>query len=262
MTPVVDDLAAILHGLPSVAFGWMLVVARVGTTLLTGPGLGETEIPPTVRIALATMLATLAYPVLRAELPQIPATMIGLAGLFIVEIIVGAWLGLLTRVLVSALSMAGGIISFMVGLSSVLQIDPSVGTQVPALERTLTMAAIALLFVSGLYVLPMRAVIGSYGVIPPGALFDGAGAAQLVTRAVSESFALAMRLAAPFIIICIVWQAALAFVSRLVPNIQVHLVSQPAQILGGLLLLSAVIAIMFEAWSAGMLQAFSALPGL
>jgi flagellar biosynthetic protein FliR len=79
---------------------------------------------------------------------------------------------------------------------------------------------------------------------------------------VSESFALAMRLAAPFIIICIVWQAALAFVSRLVPNIQVHLVSQPAQILGGLLLLSAVIAIMFETWSAGMLQAFSALPGL
>jgi flagellar biosynthetic protein FliR len=240
----------------------MLVIARVGTTLLTGPGLGEAEIPPTVRIALAVMLSALVYPLLRAFLPPMPGTVIALAGLLGVEIIVGAWLGLLTNVLVMALSMAGGFISYMIGLSSVLQIDPSLGTQVPALERILTLAAIALLFVSGLYVLPVRAIIGSYQVVPPGTAFDAGGAAQLVTRAVADSFALALRLAAPFVVICLVWQAALAFVSRLVPNIQVHLVSQPAQILAGLALLAGAIAIMFETWSAGMLQAFSRLPGL
>jgi flagellar biosynthetic protein FliR len=257
-----DELTAVLHDLPSLGFGWMLVIARVGTTLLTGPGLGEAEIPPTIRIALAVLLATLVYPVLRSHLPPLPGTVIGLVGLFSVEIVVGAWFGLLTRVLVMALSMAGGIISYMVGLSSVLQIDPSIGSQVPAMERTLTMAALALLFVSGLYVLPVRAVIGSYEVIPPGGGFDAGGAAQLVTRATADSFSLALRLAAPFVVICLVWQAALAFVSRLVPNIQVHLVSQPAQILGGLVLLAAVIAVMFDTWSAGMLHSFSLLPGL
>lgn len=257
-----DDLPAVLHDLPAFGFGLMLVIARVGTTLLTGPGLGEAEIPPTIRIALAAVLAALVYPVLRTRLPPLPDTVIGLAGLISVEIVVGAWLGLMTRVLVMALSMAGGIISYMIGLTSVLQIDPSLGSQVPALERTLGLAAIALLFVSGLYVLPVRAVIGSYQVVPPGGGFDAGGAAQLVTRAVADSFALALRLAAPFVIICVVWQAALAFVSRLVPNIQVHLVSQPAQILGGLVLLAAAVAMMLNTWSAGMLQAFSDLPGL
>jgi flagellar biosynthesis protein FliR len=42
----------------------------------------------------------------------------------------------------------------------------------------------------------------------------------------------------------------------------VHLVSQPAQILAGLMLLAAAIAVMFNTWLAGMLQAFSVLPGL
>jgi flagellar biosynthetic protein FliR len=257
-----DDLPVVLHDLPSLAFGFMLVIARVGTTLLTGPGLGETEIPQSVRIALAAVLAALVYPLLRNNMPPLPDTVTGLAVLFGVEIIVGAWLGLLARVLVMALAIAGDMISFMIGLSSVLQLDPALGVQVPALQRMLSLAAVALLFVSGLYVLPVQAVLGSYQLIPPGTTFDTGGAAQLVTRAVADSFELALRLAAPFVVICVVWQAALAFVSRLVPNIQVHLVSQPAQILGGLALLAAAIGMMFNTWSAEMRTAFLSLPGL
>jgi flagellar biosynthetic protein FliR len=229
--------------------------------LLIGPGLGEAEIPATVRIALAVVLATLVFPLLQTNLPPLPDSVLALVGLIGSEIIVGAWLGLMARILVMALAMAGGMISFMIGLSSVLQIDPTLGTQVPALQRVMALAAVALLFASGLYLLPIQAVIGSYEVIPPGSAFDAGGSAQLVTRAVADSFNLALRLAAPFVIICLVWQAALGFLSRLVPNIQVHVISAPAQILGGLALLSVAIAVIFANWSAGMQQAFSALPG-
>jgi flagellar biosynthetic protein FliR len=179
-----------------------------------------------------------------------------------VEIAVGAWLGFMTTVLVGALSLAGGIISFMVGLTSVLQIDPDLGTQVPALQRMMALGALALLFASGLYVLPLQAVIGSYEVIPPGGAFDAGGAAQLVTRAVSDSFGLALRLAAPFVITCLIWQTVLGFISRMVPHIQVHVVSAPAQIVGGLALLSVSIMLLFATWEAGMQRALSALPGL
>jgi flagellar biosynthesis protein FliR len=257
-----DDLPAVLHDLPLTGFGFILVIARVGTTMLTGPGLGENEIPASVRIALAAVLAAMVYPLLRVGLPALPATVTEMIGPIAIEMLVGAWLGFMTRVLVMALSMAGDIISYMVGLSSVLQIDPSLGTQVPALQRMLGLASVALLFASGMYVLPVEAVIGSYQVIPPGGDFDAGGAAQLVTHAVTDSFALALRLAAPFVVACIVWQAAMGFISRLVPNIQVHLVSAPAQILAGLVLLSAAMMIMFTTWSAGTMRAFSFLPGL
>jgi len=256
-----DDLPVFLHTLPTMAFGFVLVIARVGTTLLVGPGLGETEIPATVRVALAVVLAALVFPLLQANLPPLPDSVPMLLSLIGIEILVGAWLGFMARMLVMALAMAGGMISFMVGLSSVLQIDPSLGTQVAALQRAMGLAAVALLFASGLYLLPVQAVMGSYEVIPPGGNFDAGGAAQLVTRAVADSFSLALRLAAPFVIICLVWQAALGFISRLVPNIQVHVISAPAQILGGLALLSVAVGIIFANWLTGMQQAFSALPG-
>lgn len=257
-----DDLASFLQQLPTLGFGFMLVIARVGTALLTGPGLGENEIPATIRAALAVVFSALVFPLLKDRMPPLPDAVPGLIGLIGLEIIVGAWLGFLTRVWVMALAIAGDMISFMVGLSSVLQIDPSIGNQVPALQRMMALAAIALLFASGLYLLPIQAVVGSYDVIAPGSAFDAGGAAQMVIRAVAGSFALALRLAAPFVITCMVWQAALGFVSRLVPNIQVHVISAPAQILGGLALLGVAIVVMFSQWATEMQQAFSSLPGL
>jgi flagellar biosynthetic protein FliR len=244
------------------AFGFLLVIARVGTTLLIGPGLGESEIPPTVRIAFAVLLSVLVYPLVRSDLPPMPDTVPGLVGLLAIEIIVGAWMGFIARVLVMALAMAGGIVSLMVGLSSVLQIDPTIGAQVPSLERMMGLAAIALLFESGLYLLPIEAIVGSYKLIPPGTSFDAAGGAQLATRAVADSFGLALRLAAPFVIIAFIWYAALGFVSRMIPNIQVYFVAAPAQIASGLVLLIAGISVMFTSWSTGILNAFSSLPGL
>lgn len=257
-----SDLSAMLKDLPSMGFGFILVIARVGTAILTGPALGENEIPATVRAALATVLAGLAYPSLQGVLPALPEQVAHLAGLIVTEVVVGAWLGFMTRVMAMALTMAGGIVSLMIGLSSVLQIDPGVGAQVSALQRMMGLAAIALLFESGLYVLPIQAVVGSYDVVPPGAALDAGGAARMVAQTVSGSFGLAMRLAAPFVVTCLVWQASMGFVSRLVPSIQVHIVSAPAQILGGLALLTAAVTLMLDTWTAGMRQAFSTLPGL
>ncbi|MBC7801104.1 MAG: flagellar biosynthetic protein FliR [Gemmatimonadaceae bacterium] len=257
-----DGLPEILQWLPTGAFGFLLVVARVGSALLTGPALGENEIPPTVRAALAALLSILVYPLLQDRLPPPPDSIAVLAGLIVVEVLVGAWIGFMARVLVAALSMAGSIVSFLIGLSSVLQIDPSVGSQVAALQRFMGLAAIALLFSSGLYILPIQAIIGSYDAVPPGRVFDVGGAAELVIRAITDSFGLSLRLAAPFVVTFMVWQAVMGFVSLLVPNIQVHVVSAPAQILGGLALLAVACSMMFGTWSAGTLKAFSSLPGL
>ena len=253
--------STLLQGLPSVAFGYMLVVARAGSAMLTGPALGENDIPATVRVVLAVLFAVLIYPSLPVTLPATPPAIVDLLGLLVPEIVIGAWIGFMARTLVMALAVAGNVASFMVGLSSVLQLDPALGVQVPALQRFFSLGAITLLFASGLYILPIQAIVGSYDVLPPGHVFDTAGAADLVTRAVGESFGLAARLAAPFVVMCIVWQVTMGFFSRLVPHIQVHVVSAPAQILGGLALLGTVVHIMFGAWSADMLRTLSSLPG-
>jgi flagellar biosynthetic protein FliR len=254
--------AADLAALPTLAFGFMLVIARAGSALLAGPGFGENDVPPPIRVALAVVLAGLVFPVLQTRLPGIPTDFIGLGALLGVEILVGLWMGLLARLMVGALSMAGGILSLTIGLSNVLQIDPTVGGQTSSLQRLMSLAALAMFFASNLYLYPLQAIIGSYDVIAPGAALDAGGAADLVIRVVGASFGLALRLAAPFIVTSIVWQAGLGFLSRLVPHIQVHLVSAPAQILGGLALLAVAFTTLFAAFSNTVTSQMSTLPGM
>ena len=256
-----ESLPDLLQHLPDFGFGFMLVLSRVGTAMLTGPGLGEAEIPATIRAALALVFAVLISSTLNLVFPTVPVDITRLAGLLATEIVIGAWMGFMTRVLVMALGMTGAIASLMIGLSSVLQIDPSVGSQVPALQRLLSLGAIALLFTTGLYSLPVQAIVGTYALLPPGSPFDTGTAARMVTAAVTESFGLALRLAAPFVVTSMVWNVALGFISRLIPAIQVHVVSAPAQIIGGLALLAATTGALLSGWTAGMTRSFSILPG-
>lgn len=256
------DLPTFLQSLPAQAFGFMLVIARVGTMLLTGPGFGDEEIPATVRAAMAVALGALVYPLLQTQLPAPPPAVPALILILALEILVGAWLGFLARLMTLALSTAGTFLSLMIGLSSVLQLDPSLSAQSMALSRLFGLAAVCLLFMTGLYLLPIEAVMGSYTLVPPGTGFDTGGAAQLVVRAVGQSFNLSLRLAAPFVVVGLVWQAAMGLISRLVPQIQVHVISAPAQIVGGLALLMLTMGVLFSTWTATTLRAFSSLPGM
>ena len=105
-------------------------------------------------------------------------------------------------------------------------------------------------------------MIGSYDLVQPGGSFDAGGAADLVTRAVTGSFALGIRLAAPFVVTCLVWQATMGLVSRVVPQIHIHVVAAPAQILGGVAMLSVVLAYTLSTWSSEASAVLSRLPGL
>jgi len=254
--------AAVLAQLPSLAFGFILVVARVGSALLAGPGFGEADLPPTIRLSLALLLAFLIYPLVQSQLPPEPDQIGTLIALVAIEVLIGAWLGFVARVIVMALAIAGGLISLMAGLSSVLQLDPSFGAQTTALQRMMNLASVALFFASGLYLYPLHAIIGSYELIPPHIGLDGAGAVQAVITAVAGSFGLAIRLAAPFIVTSMLWQSAIGLLGRLVPSIHVHLVTPPAQILGGLALFALGMGLIVSTWTDSVQTALSLLPGL
>ena len=112
-----DDFRA---QLPILAHGVMLVLARVGGVTMLLPGLGEAETPMTVRAGWALALTLVLFPIVAPLMPAMPAGPAPLAAEFIAEIITGLWLGWLARLAVMAMPMAGGVISYMTGLSSVL----------------------------------------------------------------------------------------------------------------------------------------------
>jgi flagellar biosynthesis protein FliR len=256
-----SDDVTLLAALPAWAFAFILVTARIGAAMSLLPGLGESEPPVIVRVGLTLSVTALLLPGIAPAVPKVPEA--GVQAIFMVaaEVVTGLWLGWLARLLVLALPIAGQFISYMLGVANVLQPDPELGSQATPIERLFDIAASLAVLVSGLYALPLAALAGSYRLVPPGMLLPAADTAQTAVQAVGIAFALAVRLASPFLLVSIVWHVATGLLARLVPRMQVYFVAMPGQILGGIALLAATAAALLGAWQSAVQTGFSLLPG-
>ncbi|MCS6933157.1 MAG: flagellar biosynthetic protein FliR [Acetobacteraceae bacterium] len=253
--------AALLGALAPFAFHALLLFARVGAAAMLLPGLGEAEVPATIRLAVALALTLLLLPVVSPSLPPVPGQPAELLRLILLETLVGLWLGGLARLLVLALAVAGQAVALMLGLASVLVQDPGLGQGGTALSRLSGLAAAVLVLSSGLYALPVAALAGSYAVFPAGDPLPPGLAAESLAAAGTESLALALRLAAPFVLAAVLFNLALGLLARLAPQVQVYFVAVPAQILGGLALLGLVAAPLLALFAAALAEGFARLPG-
>ena len=250
--------AADLATLPGWAFSFVLVLSRCSAAVMLLPGLGEAEIPAPVKAGLAVALVALILPGVGVIAP--PDTWHS-AAMVAAELFCGGVLGWLARCIAFALPMAGQIISFMLGISSVITQDPALG-QSSALMRLFSLAIPVLVLGTGLWTLPVEALAGSYALVPPGALLPMGDSAQAAVSAVGSALGLAFRLAAPLVLASVVWQSALGIIARLIPQLQIYFAALPGQIVGGLALLALLAGGIAQTWMESVREGFAALPGL
>lgn len=255
------DDAALLATLPDWAFAFVLVLGRIGAAMTLLPGLGEADSPAMLRASIAFTITVLLVPSVAPLVPPVPVGMLTAAGMIAAEIVTGLWLGWLARLLALTLPMAGQVLSYMLGVSNVLQQDAELGAQATVFARLFSLAAPVALLVSGLYAVPLKALSSSYHLIAPGAWLPSGDTAQMAAAALAQAFNLAVRLASPFVLASIVWHVAIGLLARLVPRVQVYFASMPGQILGGLMLLAALSAALLGTWLQTVHDGFAMLPG-
>ncbi len=244
------------------AFNFILLFCRLGAASLLLPGLGEQDIPPSIRLALGLTLPLLLLPVLGPALPAMPEAVPSLVRLVVLEILAGLWLGLTARLVALALVQAGQAAALMIGLSSPLQTDPSIGGQTTAPARLFGLLAAVLTLSSGLYAVPLRALVESYALLPPGAALPLGATADALAQAVADSFSLALRLAAPLLLAAILSNLALALLARVAPQVPAYTIAAPGQILLGLILLALILPSLLRVWLDEAGSSLGRMPGL
>ena len=257
-----DDTGNLLAALPGLAFAGTLLLARVGAAMTVLPGLGEATLPPIVRAGLALGITVVLLPTLAPLMPPVPDAGLVAAGMVASEAVTGIWLGWLARLVCLALPIAGQVTSYLLGLATVLQPDIELGGQATAISRLYELAVPVIVLATGLYALPLTALAGSYHLVPPGTLLPAADGTAAAVGAITQAFALALRLAAPFLLAAVVWHLAIGLMTRLVPRLQIYFVALPGQIAGGLLLLAALAAATLGAWQDAARDSLAALPGI
>jgi flagellar biosynthetic protein FliR len=248
--------------LAEIAFAALLLVARLGACGLLLPGLGEMEVPGPFRLALVLALVPLLLPGLMPSLPAAPDDIGAYALLIGTEVAIGIWIGMLARLVATAMVMTGQLAGSFIGLSSIFTPDPTMGAGSTAISRLMGIAAAALALSSGLYALPLRALAESYAVLPAGAALAGEFAAPAIVEAGANCLSLAMRLAAPLLLLSVVAQAATGLLARVAPQAQVFVLAAPAQVLAGLALMALLLPAIFAQWMDSARASWSVLPGL
>jgi flagellar biosynthesis protein FliR len=230
--------------LPALAAAFMLAFARVGAMVMLLPGLGESNIPVRIKLAIALLLTLIILPLHRQAYHVDMASITSLLVLMLHEIVIGVILGATARVTLSALQVAGSIIAQQVGLGFVTSVDPTQGQQGVLIGNFLTMLGITMLFATDTHYLVIAALSDSYKIFSPGETMSSGDVAALATQAFAAAFKIGLQLSAPFLVFGLVFNMGLGVLARLMPQMQVYFVGVPLSIFAGFLILALVLAAM------------------
>jgi flagellar biosynthetic protein FliR len=230
--------------LPVFAAAFLLSFARIGTMVMLLPGLGEMSVSPRVRLTIALVLTAVILPLHRTEyhvdLRAFGPVLMTMGQ----ELLVGAVLGLLARLTISGLQVAGSVVAQQMGLGFVTAVDPTQGQQGMLVGNFLVVLGVTLIFATDLHHLVIAALNDSYTLFKPGEVPIIGDVAKVLTTGVSGAFRIGIQLAAPFLVFGLLFNLGLGILSRLMPQMQVFFVGMPLSILAGLLILIMVLGAM------------------
>ena len=144
--------------LPADILIFMLVFSRVGAMTMTLPALGEMTVPARARLMIALALSLILMPLVGNLYPEgvrsVPAV---LAAIVMTEVLVGISIGLLLRMVMGAVQVAGNVIATQTGLAFAQGVDPTMGAQGALISLFLSLLATTLIFIAVILLLPFMA---------------------------------------------------------------------------------------------------------
>ncbi|RKF13098.1 type III secretion protein [Roseovarius spongiae] len=225
---------------------YAVVFLRVGPVMSLCPGFGENSVPVRIKLALALVFTVIVAPAVADMIGPAPATLIAFAWLAIAEAVAGLAIGIGLRLFLMALQTAGSMAAQATSLSQILG---SAGMEpLPAMGHLLVVGGLALAMLLDLHVHLAQMVIASYTVLPAGELPETAALSQWGVAQVSNAFALAFSLAAPFVIVSLLYNLTLGIINRAMPQMMVVFVGAPVITFGGLFLLFLLAPTMLTLW--------------
>ncbi|MEO1140539.1 MAG: flagellar biosynthetic protein FliR [Pseudomonadota bacterium] len=234
-----------------------IVFLRAAPVMALFPGFGERSVPTRFKLVLAVMFTIVITPALAPDLQDIVANRPPLAWLVLSETAVGVLIGIGIRLFLLALQTAGSIAAQATSLSQIL--GNAGVTPLPAIGHLLVVGGLALAMLLQLHVRMAEMMVLTYGLFPVAEMPDAAAVSVWGIRQVAGAFALAFTLAAPFVIVSVLYNVTLGVINRAMPQMMVVFVGAPVITGTGLFLLFLLAPTMLGIWIEA-LQGFVANP--
>jgi flagellar biosynthetic protein FliR len=240
---------------PEILIVFLLLTIRIGAIVLSLPLLGSRNLPAQLKVLLILMLGVALYPLVQIQQVVIPQRL-GHLGLVVVsEMLIGLTIGFVAQILFAGIQLGGELISQQMGLNIATIFDPHNAQQVSLITHFQYVLAM-LMFLSGSahhwFIIAMAESLQS---IPLAGLSASGAVLPVILTLLGKACVIAIQLAAPVSIALLLATLVLGVMARLVPQLNVFMLSFPATLGLGLVML----ALALPAVMGGILLAFGQL---
>jgi len=211
-----------------------LIFARIGAVLLMLPGVGESYVPPRIRLSLALVVSLALWPVVAGGLPALPESLGSMVGWIIREVIVGLMIGALLRSFLTALSTAGEIVSLQTTLGFAQTANPLQAQPGTTISAFLMLLGTTLIFATNTHHLFIAGLVGSYELIAPARPLVTGDFTSMAVKTLGDSFMLGVQLSAPVLVFALIFNLASGLVGRVMPSFQIFFAAAPLSVILGL----------------------------
>lgn len=217
---------------------FIVIFTRLSGMMTSAPLLSTYPIPIQVKTWFMALIAFIMFPIVIVQTGfPAPTSIPELTVILLKEFIIGYITGFVANVVFIGVEIAADLVSMQMGLTAAQAMNPMTGDTSPILSQAYTILASMIFIGMNAYHWIFAAIFKTFQLIPPGYGFVINGQIThnfaLIT---SQMFIVGLGIALPIFSVLMITDVLLGFVSKMMPKMNIFMVSMPIKIYLGLIL--------------------------
>jgi len=209
---------------------FLVVLSRVAGFVGAIPVYFSAQTPARIKTGLTVLIAILLFPIMEPAVGEISLAPVSFGLLVVSELLLGLLLGLVARLIFTAVEFGATVIGFQMGFAAANVFDPQNQRQVALISQFQNVFSILIFLAINGHHLFLQTAVLSYDLLPPGQLNLSGEAIPYLMELSSHMFALGVQFSAPVLTVLLLSGLILGSLARVFPQLNVFLISFPINI--------------------------------
>lgn len=217
---------------------FMAILTRLSGLFASAPLFSTYPIPMQVKIWLAASIAFILFPIVQHNTQfVVPNSVPALTLILFKEFLIGFAMGFCANIIFVGIELGVNMFAIQMGISADQALNPSSGGNSPVITQAYTYLASMLFIIIGAHQWLFSAIYNSFKTMPVG--YGFAFSPEIIgeiVRMTSQLFSIGLSIALPIFGVLFITDILLGFTSKMMPQMNIFMVSIPLKIYLGLLL--------------------------
>lgn len=222
-------------------YAFSLVFVRIGALCVVSPIYGGEQIPKRIRTLFALFFAFVIFPTLSLQISELPVSPFHYLFIVTNEIALGLMIGFLATAIFYGFQLGGSYIAIHMGMNMGQTLDPFSSEQTSVIGQIFNLIVIAVFLVTNGHHFILKAIQQSFVLIPPTQVIFNQMVLDQAIKTFNVVIWTSLKIALPTMAALFALNLVFGFIARLVPKMNVFIISLPAKISAGIVIVVAAL---------------------